>query len=201
VSSHAQLTANRANAQHSTGPKTEAGKQHSSQNALKHGLTAATPLVRDDEREAYAEFSRDLYTRILPAGALEDDLFAKLLHASWCLRRIRRLEEDLFERDEDPFTDPEAERKMAAYARHTARFERIYRNALRDLRQLQTDRNLLADYSKSAPVTLTVLTDIVKLIKQTQKEPKSTPAPPLEVDDPGPSEAEFEDFIAAHHKS
>ena len=31
---------NRANAQHSTGPKTVAGKQVSSLNALRHGLTS-----------------------------------------------------------------------------------------------------------------------------------------------------------------
>jgi hypothetical protein len=30
---------NRANSQHSTGPKTQAGKQRSSLNALRHGLT------------------------------------------------------------------------------------------------------------------------------------------------------------------
>jgi hypothetical protein len=31
---------NRANSQHSTGPRTESGKQRSSLNALRHGLTA-----------------------------------------------------------------------------------------------------------------------------------------------------------------
>ena len=31
---------NRANAQHSTGPKTEAGRQASAANAFKHGLSA-----------------------------------------------------------------------------------------------------------------------------------------------------------------
>jgi hypothetical protein len=34
---------NRANAQHSTGPRTESGKQRSSLNALRHGLTAPQP--------------------------------------------------------------------------------------------------------------------------------------------------------------
>src|SRR4051812_16152639 len=34
---------NRANAQHSTGPKTPAGKGRSAQNARTHGLTATTP--------------------------------------------------------------------------------------------------------------------------------------------------------------
>ena len=36
---------NRANAQRSTGPKTEEGKQRSSLNALRHGLTGQTIIL------------------------------------------------------------------------------------------------------------------------------------------------------------
>ncbi len=39
MTSAAQLEANRRNAQHSTGPRTGAGKARSSQNAVKHGFT------------------------------------------------------------------------------------------------------------------------------------------------------------------
>jgi|SRR5579871_435960 len=39
-----QIAANRANAKRSTGPKTAAGKQKSSQNAYKHGLSRLQPL-------------------------------------------------------------------------------------------------------------------------------------------------------------
>ena len=41
MSTKAQTTANIANAQHSTGPKTESGKAASSLNHLSHGLTGA----------------------------------------------------------------------------------------------------------------------------------------------------------------
>ncbi|MFN0167601.1 MAG: hypothetical protein ACKV22_14320, partial [Bryobacteraceae bacterium] len=55
-----QITANRANARKSTGPKTPAGKVRSSQNALRHGL-ASRQIVLNTEDEAafqalYAEF-------------------------------------------------------------------------------------------------------------------------------------------------
>ncbi len=40
MTSAAQLEANRRNAQHSTGPRTSAGKSRSSENAVKHGFTA-----------------------------------------------------------------------------------------------------------------------------------------------------------------
>jgi len=44
---------NRANAQRSTGPRTEAGKQHSALNALRHGLTAQTAVLPSEDPAAY----------------------------------------------------------------------------------------------------------------------------------------------------
>ena len=41
---------NRANSQHSTGPRTEAGKRRSSLNALRHGLTAASAVLPSEDR-------------------------------------------------------------------------------------------------------------------------------------------------------
>jgi len=45
--------ANRANALLSTGPRTDAGKQRSSLNALRHGLTAASAVLLSEDRSAY----------------------------------------------------------------------------------------------------------------------------------------------------
>lgn len=191
-----RLEANRTNAQHSTGPRTPEGKSRISQNALKHGLNSPHILVREEEREAFGQFKANLRTQLLPAGALEEDLFARLLHASWNLRRLRQLEEVLLVDYDDPFTHPEAERKMNSYARHTSRFERTYRNVLRDLRQLQTDRGLAVQSMKSAPVELTVLTDIAKLLKQSHREfPKS--AKPIPFADE-PTLQDLEDALCAN---
>ena len=44
---------NRANAAHSTGPKTEAGKPRSCLNALRHGLTGHTIILPAEDLEAY----------------------------------------------------------------------------------------------------------------------------------------------------
>jgi hypothetical protein len=44
---------NRANAQHSTGPKTESGKQKSSLNALRHGLTSQIVVMPTEDLAAY----------------------------------------------------------------------------------------------------------------------------------------------------
>ena len=44
---------NRANSAHSTGPRTESGKQRSSQNALSHGLTARTAVLPTEDPDTY----------------------------------------------------------------------------------------------------------------------------------------------------
>ncbi len=61
--SEARRCANLRNAQRSTGPKTDAGKQQARTNALKHGLSA-TVLIAPEEAQALqnrkAEWSPDL---------------------------------------------------------------------------------------------------------------------------------------------
>src|SRR3954471_23072596 len=47
IVSEARVAANRRNAQRSTGPKTEEGKQRSRANALKHGLCASVVVAED----------------------------------------------------------------------------------------------------------------------------------------------------------
>ena len=47
MASERQLTANRRNAQKSTGPKSRAGKRRASQNANRHGLSARNLLDAD----------------------------------------------------------------------------------------------------------------------------------------------------------
>jgi hypothetical protein len=165
MQSSAKLEANRANAQRSTGPKTEAGKAKVSRNAVKHGLTSSKLFIRDGEQEEFDAFQQDLHKRIIPNGALEDDLYARILHACWNLRRLRELEEELFEQYEDPFTDEEACKKMEIYARHTARFERSHQRALRDIRTLQTDRMLTADIM-GHDIPVGAVTDMAKVTKQ-----------------------------------
>lgn len=48
-----QIEANRQNAQASTGPKTDAGKERSSLNATRHGFTGQTLVLCNDEKDAY----------------------------------------------------------------------------------------------------------------------------------------------------
>ncbi len=56
-----QIEANRRNAQKSTGPKTNEGKEVSRLNVLKHGLLAEMLLLPDENVEAFEQLREGLY--------------------------------------------------------------------------------------------------------------------------------------------
>ncbi len=146
LASAARLAANRANAQHSTGPKTEEGKAKVARNALKHGLDSKEIFIAPGEQETFDQFQADLIAETNPVGALEQDLFRQLLHAAWNLRRIRIQETDVHERASalmvNPFLDDKYSAALDRLAKHQVRIERTYHRALRELRSLQTNRHL-----------------------------------------------------------
>jgi len=91
----AQIDANRRNAQHSTGPKTEAGKAKSSRNATRFGLFATNACILPGEQEAYDEMCHTLWDDLAPVGGLEEVTAAEYVRATWRLRRCAIAEEQL----------------------------------------------------------------------------------------------------------
>src|SRR5690606_36941793 len=66
IVSEARRAANRANAQKSTGPKTAAGKQAVRLNAVKHGLCAASTVLKDEDAAAFDRLHADYARRFAP---------------------------------------------------------------------------------------------------------------------------------------
>src|SRR5258705_10795321 len=58
----------RRNAQRSTGPKTQSGKQRSSQNAVRHGLTAETVIGPLEDPADYRAFEQAVTTALSSAN-------------------------------------------------------------------------------------------------------------------------------------
>ena len=88
----AQLAANQANAQKSTGPRTEAGKAASSMNALKHGLCAERLLIDQEDREAWEALRADYLARLAPEGAAEARLAERIAQLAWRRERGATME-------------------------------------------------------------------------------------------------------------
>jgi len=90
--SAAQLAANRANAQLSTGATSEAGKKKISKNALKTGLTGRQVLLPEDDAALYEAMVREYKNHFLPVGPEEIALVQSLVDVRWRLDRYPGLE-------------------------------------------------------------------------------------------------------------
>ena len=90
-----QLAANRANAQHSTGPKTAEGKSRARYNGTKHGLTGRTVVLPWEDLEEYKRFSEELVESFAPKTPFERQLAQTVADAQWRLNRARTWEEGI----------------------------------------------------------------------------------------------------------
>ena len=92
-----QIDANRRNSLKSTGPKTEAGKQASRCNAVRHGLTAETVIGALEDAEDYRAFEAAVTADYDAQSAVERELVLRLASLLWRLRRATTIETGLFE--------------------------------------------------------------------------------------------------------
>ncbi len=92
-----QIMANRRNAKKSTGPKTEAGRESSKMNAVKHGLTATQPVVLHEDTKQFERLREAVWDALQPVGVFEQDLVDRIISAMWRLRRVVAAETGLFE--------------------------------------------------------------------------------------------------------
>ena len=136
MSSPNRVEINRANSQHSTGPKTEAGKQRSSLNALRHGLTSQIVVMPTEELEAYQLHLKSFVEEYDPQGATESNLVQALADASWRLNRVVALETNLL-----MVGDLESQSKaLANLSMHSQRLSRQFERTVTQLRALQEIR-------------------------------------------------------------
>jgi hypothetical protein len=92
-----QLAANRANAAHSSGPKTPEGKARSAQNSVKHGFTASTfVVVRLEDLQEIARLKSDLVSVYQPVNAQELFALERMALSQQAILRAARLESGLF---------------------------------------------------------------------------------------------------------
>jgi len=94
--SEKQLEANRSNAQKSTGPTTDAGRNRSRSNAFRHGLTGQVTTMTEEERVAHDKFSKAIIQDLDPRGAMEIQLAMRVATDSWRLNRISAIEDNLY---------------------------------------------------------------------------------------------------------
>jgi hypothetical protein len=96
VTSERQNAANRANALHSTGPKTPKGKAAVRLNAFRHGLLARDAVLPGEDADAFEDLRNQVRADLSPMGPIEELLADRVVNAVWRLRRLARAETALF---------------------------------------------------------------------------------------------------------
>ena len=162
INDAARTARNRANASHSTGPKTEAGKKRSSLNAYRHGLTGQTIILPTEDSHAYQAFTRTFFDHYKPVDVPEKQFVQSLADTSWRLNRVAALENNLmglgFEEHSNSIATehPEAHAalviveamreetpSLAVLSLHTARLSRHFEKTLKQLNDAQEKRRAI----------------------------------------------------------
>jgi hypothetical protein len=150
---------NRANSEHSTGPRTAAGKQHSSLNALRHGLTGHVVVLPTEDQAAYQSHLKRFIDQFQPKGALEDQLVQSLGDTTWRLNRVPAIEATFLTLAAEDHLDsirtnePRAagalalaqafhqqSRALANISIYEQRLARLFDRTLQQLREIQAER-------------------------------------------------------------
>jgi hypothetical protein len=125
---------------HGGGPRTEAGKAVSSQNALKFGLFATRDFIRPEEQSIYNELAESLQNELAPEGVLEQTLADEIRRATWRLRRCAQIDEGFSTSEEDPMLRESAASLQLSVDRARSQAHRILHKCTAELRKLQTER-------------------------------------------------------------
>jgi hypothetical protein len=184
-----KIEANRANAQHSTGPKTPQGKARSALNATKHAFFSKNLYVTEDTREDFDLCLRGLYGESMPVGANEDSLFQLAVRARWNLHRLDREETRVYQSG-DPLTSPSLQLTLNWIDRRRREQKRDFIEAMRLFSKQQANRinqlrwGYIHQFDDYIPVTV----DLTELVKADTLVQKLVPGAKPETRDPvGPS--------------
>jgi hypothetical protein len=108
TTSEAQIAANRENATHSTGPKSDIGKAIVSQNRTVHGLNYNPETFRVlacQDQAQYDALLQALREEQNPLNTTESLLVTAMAQHTWLLQRANRLQEICFNQETAEITD------------------------------------------------------------------------------------------------
>jgi hypothetical protein len=142
-SSLRRILSSRANGARSRGPKTIAGKQRSSLNALRHGLLAKQVVLSSEATGNFDCLIDQHVRRFGPADGVELGMIEEMAAAFWRLRRAWAIETSLMDQGVEAAQSRDAVARIAAafsnlaaspqlglLHRYEARLHRMYQRAM-----------------------------------------------------------------------
>lgn len=131
----ARAARNRANAEHSTGPRTEEGKANSSRNSFKHGLYAKDRYMTEEDHEYYDQMKAIFTHEYRPAPGSEALLVKQMVEHVVRLKRLQTMESNIWLTGEDVSIS-----HLNALHRFINSADRGFHRSLKALRQMQKER-------------------------------------------------------------
>jgi hypothetical protein len=189
----------RINGAKSGGPKTAQGRAHSSMNAVKHGLTAKTLILPNENKDHFRELFTGYFDLFRPTNQKEIDMVSEIVAARWRLSRVwsyqtavldlemdtqaAQFRKRLGEIDEDmrgalAFRVVAGNKDYSTALRADIRMTRKYRRAIDNLRHLRSGKLLneragMQNEPKAPNVTPLDSTPIVKEFSTEPTEPET----------------------------
>ncbi len=143
--SEAQLAANRANSQKSTGPKTESGLAISSQNRTTHGLARHNGVFRlltTEDPEKFATLKSALEKEHKPETETESILVNNMAESHWLSERAEKLIDTTNDPHSGVITDPKLFNLYMRYqTSHTRAFHKSLNGLLKLRKETRTAQN------------------------------------------------------------
>jgi hypothetical protein len=133
MSTSAQTAANQANAQHSSGPKTETGKVASAGNNRKYALAGAFFLLPEEDEADFRKLVSDLTEEHQPCTRTELILVEKMAQHYWTSQRAQWLQKPIFE-------NGNAAQSFSLFLRYQTTHDRAFHKCLDQLVKLRAER-------------------------------------------------------------
>jgi hypothetical protein len=136
MSTAAQIEANQANAQLSTGPTSPDGKSKSARNRLYHGLSGDTVLMPGEEPDEFLTLFNSLMSEYKATSQTESLLVEKMAQHYWMAQRAVRLQNQLLCLAEGV---SEVQKRLGLYLRYQTTHDRAFHKSLSDLLKLRKE--------------------------------------------------------------
>ena len=187
----AQINANRANAQKSTGPRSVEGKSASRFNALKHGIDAASIVIPGEDPAVYDSLVAQYLIEYGPQSASESFHVDTMIRADWQKRRLETVEADLYRTiiAESPdnslaavlLAESPASKLLVRIQRQIAAFERTWHRANTELRRARAEAETAPEASLDPAELASFPQSANNLLPHSPAAPASTPNwPPID---------------------
>jgi hypothetical protein len=137
MATSAQVTANQANAQRSTGPRTPEGLASSAHNNLRHGLAGAFTVLSWEKQEDFDQLFESLRGEHAPSTPTEALLVERMAQHHWLSQRAIHLQNMSLQ---SGFPNAEDDKGLPLYIRYQVTHQRAFHKCLNDLLKLRAEK-------------------------------------------------------------